>query len=797
MRKFVILVAAFTLLFARAAKAVTINNPPDLQRVTQIGATTTLHVGLDSVAISLGYGSTGLTIFEDGDLLTDGSLTALNATLTASIDVQGDADVNNRLTAATSTIQALHVPVTFWATGPIYSSDTITSSGLISTTNDFAGRNASFTYSVDINHDLNVDRNAQIDGTMNVDDNFTVYGGVGAGGTTISGVGEIDTYSYMAAGDYASATRLILSNVERITAAGHAVLDSASVTTEIAAASGTFTGNVFVGGLLQVNGDIDPVNITYTGALTGGTGNFGGADLDPNYPVDITSTTGGTGIFIKNTAGGASIKFHNTVNPGVASATLGAFYFNGDDTGGGADNEYVRIAGKISDPTAGSEDGVIEFQVVDNGIPYVNYIVADAGNDAIYLRENVVAEKAITAATATVTGSIHAVTDIFATGNIYASGAFYGDGSLLSGVGGSAAGLQAVLNIDNTAIFSTSTGMSLTASDTYNTLNLVHNLGTGQALKVVSFASDPVFATFAVSFQSQGEGGDTTGSGLLDLQSWTSGDILRIVNRYNGTANSIAIYNSAETMINAIDREGRFSAGAGIYYGMINEKVPNGSGYSDLHLRDAEEGANGNEILTWFESDTPATDDVVFTLDMKGHSGEPTAWAGTPDTHFGKITVTDMRPWRGTDNGAYGPRGMMSFELPETDGSTTTPYLRMNSADGAVYVSKPIWATQGAYFATGTTYVGGNKPIVYGEYIAEQPIIKAGTALIVAGVTSFTVNFVNAFPTSIVSVAPACGMATGSTPIPITITATGTIGFAVELPAHVTDCEMNWIAIGN
>ena len=65
----------------------------------------------------------------------------------------------------------------------------------------------------------------------------------------------------------------------------------------------------------------------------------------------------------------------------AAADYLGQIKFTGDDSGG-ASHTYAKITGKIDDPTAGGEDGLIEFAVVSGGS---NEIVARLKNDGLYL----------------------------------------------------------------------------------------------------------------------------------------------------------------------------------------------------------------------------------------------------------------------------------------------------------------------------------------------------------------------------------------------------------------------------
>ena len=114
--------------------------------------------------------------------------------------------------------------------------------------------------------------------------------------------------------------------------------------------------DVTIGNDLTVTADVSAVNASLTGNLT------------------ATSTDAGSA------AAPVIDLVRDSASPAAADY-LGQIKFTGDDAGG-ASHAYAKITGKIDDPTAGAEDGLIEFAVVSAGS---NEIVARIKTDGLFL----------------------------------------------------------------------------------------------------------------------------------------------------------------------------------------------------------------------------------------------------------------------------------------------------------------------------------------------------------------------------------------------------------------------------
>ena len=96
------------------------------------------------------------------------------------------------------------------------------------------------------------------------------------------------------------------------------------------------------------------------------------------YAHDTTPSLTLTSTNADATSGPELNLYRNSASPAV-NDLLGNITFQGEDSGGSAVN-YGRITGIITDPTNGSEDGLIRFESLANGSLYTAYQIGYSGN---------------------------------------------------------------------------------------------------------------------------------------------------------------------------------------------------------------------------------------------------------------------------------------------------------------------------------------------------------------------------------------------------------------------------------
>ena len=173
------------------------------------------------------------------------------------------------------------------------------------------------------------------------------------------------------------------------------------------AAVGDNTGTLVIAGNLQVDGTTTTINSTTLTVddknivLASGAGNSAAAD-GAGITIDGASATltyvDSTGNFTFNKsvdvvgnmelkssdAGSSAGPVLDLVRDSASPANadyLGQIAFKGDDAGG-SQHTYAKITGKIGNATAGNEDGLVEFAVVNNGS---NDIILRLKTDGILL----------------------------------------------------------------------------------------------------------------------------------------------------------------------------------------------------------------------------------------------------------------------------------------------------------------------------------------------------------------------------------------------------------------------------
>ena len=187
---------------------------------------------------------------------------------------------------------------------------------------------------------------------LNVADFTITLGGDLTGNVTITDLASATLTATVAADSVALGTDTTGSYISTIAGTSNEVEVSGSGA-ETATVTVGLPDDVTIGNDLTVTADLSAVNASFTGDLT------------------ATSTD----------AGSAAAPIIDLVRDSASPAAadyLGQIKFTGDDSGG-ASHTYAKITGKIDDPTAGAEDGLIEFAVVSAGS---NEIVARIKNDA-------------------------------------------------------------------------------------------------------------------------------------------------------------------------------------------------------------------------------------------------------------------------------------------------------------------------------------------------------------------------------------------------------------------------------
>jgi len=190
---------------------------------------------------------------------------------------------------------------------------------------------------------------------LNVADFTITLGGDLTGNVTITDLASATLTATVAADSVALGTDTTGSYISTIAGTSNEVEVSGSGA-ETATVTVGLPDDVTIGNDLTVTADLSAVNASFTGDLT------------------ATSTD----------AGSAAAPIIDLVRDSASPAAadyLGQIKFTGDDSGG-ASHTYAKITGKIDDPTAGAEDGLIEFAVVSAGS---NEIVARIKNDGLFL----------------------------------------------------------------------------------------------------------------------------------------------------------------------------------------------------------------------------------------------------------------------------------------------------------------------------------------------------------------------------------------------------------------------------
>ena len=190
---------------------------------------------------------------------------------------------------------------------------------------------------------------------LNVADFTITLGGDLTGNVTITDLASATLTATVAADSVALGTDTTGSYISTIAGTSNEVEVSGSGA-ETATVTIGLPDDVTIGNDLTVTADLSAVNASFTGNLT------------------ATSTD----------AGSAAAPIIDLVRDSASPAAadyLGQIKFTGDDSGG-ASHTYAKITGKIDDPTAGAEDGLIEFAVVSAGS---NEIVARIKNDGLFL----------------------------------------------------------------------------------------------------------------------------------------------------------------------------------------------------------------------------------------------------------------------------------------------------------------------------------------------------------------------------------------------------------------------------
>ena len=190
---------------------------------------------------------------------------------------------------------------------------------------------------------------------LNVADFTITLGGDLTGNVTITDLASATLTATVAADSVALGTDTTGSYISTIAGTSNEVEVSGSGA-ETATVTIGLPDDVTIGNDLTVTADLSAVNASFTGNLT------------------ATSTD----------AGSAAAPIIDLVRDSASPAAadyLGQIKFTGDDAGG-ASHTYAKITGKIDDPTAGAEDGLIEFAVVSAGS---NEIVARIKNDGLFL----------------------------------------------------------------------------------------------------------------------------------------------------------------------------------------------------------------------------------------------------------------------------------------------------------------------------------------------------------------------------------------------------------------------------
>ena len=162
-----------------------------------------------------------------------------------------------------------------------------------------------------------------------------------------------------------------------ITATGSVTAEGFSSTELISGSLGmhidqpaSFGGSIFATGSLSSSAALSVVGSSHFSA-----------------PINVSTSVGNVGVVVENTsvdAYGATIALYNSRGGGAGSDNdfAGGVIYRAQNAASELVH-YGKISGKVATNTDGAEDGLIVFEVCDNGTPQTAYLTMDGANSAL------------------------------------------------------------------------------------------------------------------------------------------------------------------------------------------------------------------------------------------------------------------------------------------------------------------------------------------------------------------------------------------------------------------------------
>ena len=132
----------------------------------------------------------------------------------------------------------------------------------------------------------------------------------------------------------------------------------------------SFGGSIFATGSLSSSATLSVVGSSHFSA-----------------PINVSTSVGNVGVVVENTsvdAYGATIALYNSRGGGAGSDNdfAGGVIYRAQNAAAEL-VPYGKISGKVATNTDGAEDGLIVFEVCDNGTPQTAYLTMDGANSAL------------------------------------------------------------------------------------------------------------------------------------------------------------------------------------------------------------------------------------------------------------------------------------------------------------------------------------------------------------------------------------------------------------------------------